>query len=79
MTAEKDTMPPAEAKARNMLKGRTTYQLIADWEESDNHPISEALVIVRGFIMDELESRNPAAFECWLLSNEASPRKFFVV
>jgi hypothetical protein len=78
MSAERDTMPPAEAKARNMLKGRSTYQLVLDWEEIDKQPPLPEVVIVRSFIMDELESRNPAAFECWLESNEASPRKFFV-
>lgn len=79
MSAQRDTMPPAEAKARNMLKGRSTYQLVQDWEEAERHPISEALVIVRTFIMDELESRDKAAFDSWLESNESSPRKFFVV
>lgn len=73
-----EPMHPSEAKARNMIKGRTTYQLIADWEEADRQPFSEGLVVIRGFLMDELETRNKPAFDCWLESNEASPRKFFI-
>lgn len=35
------------------------------------------LLIVRGWIMDELESRNPNAFWAWIDSNNESPRAFF--
>lgn len=33
---------------------------------------------VRGWIMDELEKRDPEAFDKWLDSYVDSPRKFFL-
>jgi len=72
-------MHPSETKARAMVAERTTYELIADWEEAEKRPMSDILPTVRGWLMDELEKRDRAAFDCWLESNEASPRKFFVV
>jgi hypothetical protein len=67
----------SEAKARAAVAKRTTYELIADFEETNNKPIDEYLPIVRGWLMDELEKRDRAAFDNWLESNEASPRKFY--
>lgn len=65
--------------ARAMVKKRATCNLVADWEELDKQPMAENTPIVRGWLMDELECRNKAAFDCWLESNEPSPRKFFCV
>jgi len=72
-------MHPSEAKARAMVAERTTYELIADWEEAEKQPMSDTMPTVRGWLMDELEKRDKAGFDNWLESNEASPRKFFVV
>lgn len=33
---------------------------------------------VRGWVMDELERRDPEAFEAWLDSEDGSPRNFFL-
>ena len=60
---------PNLVKAHELIKQRTT----------DDAEPSQELPIVRGWLMDELEKRNPVAFSCWLESNEPSPRKFFVV
>lgn len=72
-------MTPSEEKARNMLKGRTTAQLLEDWEETERAPMpmTPELALVRGWIMDELEARDPEAFETWLEQNTASPREWF--
>ncbi len=70
---------PSEFIAREMIRQRTTYQLVADFEQSEKTQMTDELPIVRGWLMDELEKRNPAAFACWLESNEISPRKFFCV
>jgi len=67
----------SEEKARAMIAARTTYQLIADFEETNNTTRIE-IYTVRGWLMDELEKRNPEAFNEWLESNEYSPRKFFI-
>lgn len=69
---------PSEIKARALIASRTTYELVLDWEEIEKQPTSEAVFIIRGFLLDELEKRNKAAFDSWLDSNEVSPRKFFV-
>jgi len=69
---------PNLIKARAVIQAHTTYQLIADFEASDDAEPSQELPIIRGWLMDELEKRNKVAFDCWLESNEASPRKFFV-
>ena len=70
---------PNLVKAHELIKQRTTYELIANFEATDDAEPSQELPIVRGWLMDELEKRNPVAFDCWLESNEASPRKFFCV
>ena len=69
---------PSETTARAMIAERSTYQLVLDFEESEKRQMTDALPIVRGWLMDELEKRNKAAFDCWLESSESSPRKFFV-
>jgi len=69
---------PSEQTARAMIAQRSTYQLVLDFEESERQQMTDELPIVRGWLMDELEKRNKAAFDCWLESVEISPRKFFV-
>ena len=70
---------PSEAKARAMVEARTTSQLIEDWEELETHTMSEATPFVRGWIMDELEKRDPDAFDQWIDSCAVEgPRRFFV-
>ncbi len=67
----------AETKARAQVAARTTKQLILDFEVTDRLPMSPELPMVRRWIMDELESRNPEAYWAWIDSNENSPRRFF--
>ena len=69
-------MTNAEIKARNLIAGRTTEELITDFEltETNNDPY---IYTVRGWIMDELQKRNEAAFDKWIDSEEESPRKFY--
>jgi hypothetical protein len=71
-------MHASEQKARDMIAKRTTYELIADWEESDNRPMTETLPIVRGWLLDELEKRDKPSFDRWMDSNESSPRNFYI-
>src|SRR3990172_7396173 len=68
----------SEATARAMLRQRSTYQLVLDWEQSERTQMNDPLPTVRGWLMDELERRNPTAFNAWLESIEISPRSFFI-
>jgi len=56
----------AEKNARAMLSRLSTEQLIKEFDMTEYIPISLELSMVRGWIMDELEKRNPEAFDKWL-------------
>jgi len=61
----------AAEKARVFLAARDTRDLIHDLEMSgimfDSNPAKfEHMPTVRGWILDELERRNPEAFNAWL-------------
>lgn len=70
-------MTKAEERARFLIAHRPMKQLIEDFEmtETNNDPY---IYMVRGWIMDELESRDAEAFDKWIDSNEESPRKFYL-
>lgn len=61
-------MTNTEKKAREMLSNAQLADLLEEWELTSkiNNP---EIATVRGWLMDELESRNPAAFEKWLDSD----------
>lgn len=79
-------MTIAEINARNLIARRPLENLIADFELLDarivdaDHPLTAEEVMVRGWIMDELEDRNQEAFDAWMDDEdfEASPRKHFL-
>ena len=50
---------------RKMISEYNTEKLIDLWEETNNRK-DNAIDIVRGIIMDELESRNAEAFNNWM-------------
>lgn len=75
---EKRTQTQAEAKARAIVAARPTYDLVGDFELTETMPMTQELAIARGWIMDELEERNPEAFNAWMDGNEASPRAFYI-
>lgn len=62
-------MTAAEQKAREMISNLTLADLLDEWELTSkiNNP---EIYTVRGWLMDELESRNPEAFDKWLDSDE---------
>lgn len=47
------------------LKTYSTAQLLDLWELTTSNP-NEYIPVVRGWLMDELESRHPEAFDKWL-------------
>lgn len=70
-------MTAQEQRARQIIKGQSTAALIEEFEltETQNDPY---IPTVRGWLMDELEARNPEAFDNWMDSEEDSPRTFFM-
>ena len=56
----------AENKARSMLSRLSLEQLIKEFDMTEGMPASFELSMVRGWIMDELEKRNPTAYDKWL-------------
>lgn len=59
------------------LKTLTTEQVIELMEQTDGME-GEEVFVVRGWLLDELEARNPAAFDEWMESIAVSPRRFFL-
>lgn len=62
-------MTVQEMKAREMISNLTLGDLLDEWELTTNIRTVEC-AMVRGWIMDELESRNPEAFDKWLDQDE---------
>ena len=58
-------MTKQEKQAREMLANSTLGDLLDEWELTSNINDPE-IATVRGWLMDELESRNPEAFDKWL-------------
>lgn len=56
----------AEKKARAMLSRLSLEQLIKEFDMTEDMPASFETSMVRGWIMNELEKRNPTAFDKWL-------------
>ena len=61
-------MTRAENEARELLKQQTLDDLLTQWELTVIFD-DENIYTVRGWLMDELESRNPEAFNKWLDSD----------
>lgn len=62
-------MTKAEMKAKELLSNMTLADLLEEWELTSNIRTPE-IATVRGWLMDELESRNPEAFNAWLDQDE---------
>lgn len=70
---------PAERKARAMIHERPTIRLINDWELLRLLPATMENILAGSWIADELEARNPAAFEKWEETWQLeSPRAYFL-
>lgn len=61
-------MTAAEKKAKELISKQTLDNLLTQWELTsvinDSH-----IPTVRGWLMEELEKRNPEAFDKWLDSD----------
>lgn len=58
-------MAAAEKKARELISKLSLNQLLDQWELTSVIN-DENIPTVRGWLMDELEKRNPEAFDKWL-------------
>lgn len=67
------TREELNAKAAAKLATRTLAQLLNDWDITERMTYSAELAITRGWLMDELERRDPEAFARWL-DNDYSQR-----
>ena len=65
---------------KEMLENATLADLLDEWELTTNIRKPE-IATVRGWLMDELESRNPEAFNAWLEQDEPedSDLKWFMM
>lgn len=81
MTPQKRAVE-AHAAGREMTSARTTVQLcdaLALSAETLKEGFDPAVPVVRGWIMAELERRDPAAYEAWLWSDDDAPHAFYGV
>lgn len=60
------------------VKNTGTKQLLELWELTERMNRSPELPIVRGWLMDELEARDPEGFDKWMESDDpnADPKDF---
>lgn len=70
----------ALVKLRNEVLSKMTVAQLVETFEYTSGARSLEMAEVRGWLMDELEKRDPTAFEAWLdlCISEDSPRKFFI-
>lgn len=70
-------MTALEKRAKNLIAGLTTSQLLDQWELTSD--IADPNIpTVRGWLMDELEKRFPEQFDAWMDSDcrDEELRKF---
>ena len=70
-------MTALEKRAKNLIAGLTTSQLLDQWESASD--IADPNIpTVRGWLMDELEKRFPEQFDAWMDSDcrDEDLRKF---
>lgn len=70
-------MTALEKRAKNLIAGLTTSQLLDQWE-STSDIADPSIPTVRGWLMDELEKRFPEQFDAWMDSDcrDEELRKF---
>lgn len=60
------TREQACEKARAAMATRTMEQLLLSWELTEAMPLSQEVAITRGWLMEEFERHDPAAFDRWM-------------
>ena len=67
----------AETKARYLISTLKLEDLIEQFEMTETINDKD-IYTVRGWLMDELEKRNPEAYERWLDGYTESPREYYL-
>lgn len=68
-----------EEIAKNMISKKSTADLVEMFEITEKQENSSEVYMVRGWIMDELEARDPDAFDKWIDEGyDKSPRAYFL-
>ena len=67
-----------KCKTPDHIKSASTKKLLELWELTESMNRSQELAIVRGWLMDELEARDPEGFDRWIDSEDpnADPKDF---
>jgi hypothetical protein len=65
--------------AINIVRSRSTETLVTMFELTNEKEITPEVSVTRGWIMDELELREPEAFEKFIDSRQDSPRAFLAL
>lgn len=65
-------------KTPDHIKNASTKKLLELWDLTKSMKHSQELAIVRGWLMDELEARDPEGFDRWIDSEDpnADPKDF---
>lgn len=58
------------------IKNATTEKLFELWEVTENADNSREMAIVRGWLMDEMEARDPEGFDNWINSSDSLPNTY---
>jgi hypothetical protein len=75
---DKNQKPKRKMKLTEIFAKLNMEQLIESFELTDARNDKE-MPTVRGWMMDEMERRNPEAFEAWLNGDATIPaRKYFL-
>lgn len=59
-------MKYATTTTPEVLKNSSTEKLLDLWELTDRMKPTQEVTTVRGWLMDEIERRNPEGFDTWL-------------
>jgi hypothetical protein len=66
-----------EHQAKMTIKAQTTEFIVESFEHTNEDKSAEVSVI-RGWLMNELETRSENAFWAWIDSGDNSPRDYFL-
>lgn len=78
------TREQADEKARAAMATRTMEQLLCCWDLTEVMPLSQEVATTRGWLMEEFERRDPAAFDRWMDNDDDqhpekdTPRAWFI-
>lgn len=66
-----------KTEAKKYTASLTIQQLCEGFMLTETHPASLGVIATRGWIMDEMESRDPEAVYAWVESGETDPTPYF--